>query len=70
MVAPYGCFFERSVHAFDLAVCPGMIDLGQSVLDTVFGAHAIEDMGAGMAILLLLGAISYRRRLNLGMAGR
>ena len=35
--------FDRSVldgtvHAFDLAVCPGMIDLGHPVLDTMLAA--------------------------------
>jgi len=44
MVALDGRLFQRSVHAFDLAVRPGMVHFRQPVLDFVFAAYAIEDM--------------------------
>lgn len=36
--------FDRPVHALDLAVGPGMVDLGQTVLDAVFVADAIKNV--------------------------
>lgn len=44
--ALYGRFLESSVHAFDLAVGPGMFRLGQAVVDISFGAGELEGMGA------------------------
>ncbi len=41
-----GGFFEGSVHAFDLAVGPGMFRLGQAMIDVGFGAGELEGMGA------------------------
>ncbi len=35
-------FLDRAVHAFDLAVGPGMPDLGQPVLDSVLAAAHVE----------------------------
>ena len=45
-VALDGGFFQRAVHALDLAIRPGMVGLGQPVLDLVVGAGAIEGMAA------------------------
>ncbi len=42
-------FFDGSVHAFGLAVGPGMVGLGQLVLDAVLVADTIEDVGAEIA---------------------
>ena len=39
-------FLEGSVHAFDLAVGPGMFQLGQAMIDVSFGAGELEGMGA------------------------
>ena len=41
-----GRFFEGSIHAFDLAVGPGMFRLGQAMIDVGFGAGELEGMGA------------------------
>lgn len=39
VVIAYDCrFFECSIHSFDLAVRPGMIGLGQAMLDAVLAA--------------------------------
>lgn len=39
-----GRFFEGSVHAFDLAVGPGMFRLGQAMIDVGFGTGELEGM--------------------------
>jgi len=41
-----GGFLDGPVHSFDLAVGPGMIGLGQAMLDTVTLTGAIEGMSA------------------------
>lgn len=46
VVAPDGRFFERAVHAFDLAVRPRVVGPGQAMFDIVFAADAIEHVGA------------------------
>ena len=52
VVAVHGCFLERSVHAFDLPVGPGMVRPGQSVLDAVFLAGIAKSVAASGAHLL------------------
>ena len=42
VIALDGGLFERSVHPFDLAVGPWMVGLGETMLDLVLAAHAIE----------------------------
>ena len=44
MIALDGRFLDRPVHAFDLAVRPWMLDLGQPVFDAIFPAAHIEHM--------------------------
>ena len=44
VMASDGGVFDGSVHALDLTVGPGMIGLGQAMLDPVFCADAIEQM--------------------------
>lgn len=41
-----GSFFESSVHAFDLAVGPGVFGLGQAVVDVADGAGILEGVSA------------------------
>lgn len=41
-----GGLFEGSVHALDLAVGPGMLRLGQAMIDVGFGTGELEGMGA------------------------
>jgi hypothetical protein len=38
--------FDSSVHSFCLAIAPGMIALGQPVLDPMFDADTIEEVRA------------------------
>ena len=42
VVAFDGCVLDGSVHAFDLAIGPGMLGLGQAMIDTVLGAGVFE----------------------------
>jgi len=51
------CLFDRAVHPFDLSIRPGMLDLGQAVLDAMLAADAIEDMLEGMDIGLAVGEL-------------
>ena len=44
MVPFDGRFLDRSVHALDLPVGPGMFDFGQSMIDPVFAAAHVEHM--------------------------
>jgi hypothetical protein len=39
-----GCVLDGSVHPFDLPVCPGMLGLGQAMIDIVLGAGVFEDV--------------------------
>lgn len=41
-----GGFFESSVHALDLAVGPGVLGLGEAVVDVGLGAGELEGVGA------------------------
>src|SRR6202171_186962 len=41
-----GGVLDGSVHALGLAVGPGMVGLGQAMLDAVGGAGTVEDMRA------------------------
>ena len=52
VVAVHGRFLERSVHAFDLPVGPGMVRPGQPVLDAVFLASIAKSVAASGAHLL------------------
>lgn len=38
------CVLDGSVHSFGLAVGPGMIRLGQAMLDAMLNADTIEDV--------------------------
>ena len=44
MVASDGRFLDRAVHALDLAIGPGMLDLGQPMFDAILLAAHIEHM--------------------------
>src|SRR3546814_3943407 len=46
VVASNGGLFDRAVHAFDLAVGPGVVRLGEPVVDVRFGASELEGMGS------------------------
>ena len=42
VISPDGGVLESTVHSFDLAVCPRMVGLGETVFDAVLTANAIE----------------------------
>jgi hypothetical protein len=44
MVALDGRFLDRAVHALDLAIGPGMLDLGQPMFDAILLAAHIKHM--------------------------
>lgn len=44
MVALHGRFLDRAIHAFDLAIGPGMLDLDQPMFDPVVLAAHVEHM--------------------------
>lgn len=48
-----GGFFQSAVHAFDLAVRPAMVDLGETVFDTIGHADSVEDVREGISHLTL-----------------
>ena len=45
MVAFDGRLFDGAVHPLDLADDPGMLDLGEPVLDPIFDAAHVEHLG-------------------------
>jgi Arc/MetJ-type ribon-helix-helix transcriptional regulator len=45
VVALHRCLLERPVHSFDLAIRPGMVRLGQAVLDAVPVAWGRPELG-------------------------
>ena len=52
-----GRVFDRAVHPFDLTVGPGVVHLGEPVLDVVLVADAIEDVLAVPDVLLAGGEL-------------
>ena len=63
VVALDGCVLDGSVHPFDLSVRPGMVGLGEAVIDTVGAADAIKGMPpkASGESLALLGQVGEPR---------
>src|SRR3546814_17865279 len=45
VVAANGGLFDRAVHAFDLTVGPGVVRLGEPMVDARFGASELAGMG-------------------------
>src|SRR3546814_13483984 len=52
-----GGLLDRAVHPLDLAIRPGMLHLGQPVLDGVVAADAVKDVLEGMPVLLAVGEL-------------
>jgi hypothetical protein len=46
VIAPNGCSLQRPVYPLDLAVGPGMIGLGQLVLDAMRTAAQVKHVGS------------------------
>ena len=54
----HGSIFERAVHAFHLAIGPGMVGFGEAVLDAKLLADALKDMLEGVAIARAVGELN------------
>ena len=52
-----GGLLDRAVHPLDLTIRPGMLHLGQPVLDIVIAADAVEDVLEGVPVLLAVGEL-------------
>jgi hypothetical protein len=52
-----GCVLDRAVHAFDLAVGPGVFDLGQPVLNLMLAADPVEDVLEGINVPIMIGEL-------------
>ena len=50
-------FLDCAVHPFDLAVGPGMLDLGQPVLDLMFVTDPVEDVVEGIFVVRHIGEL-------------
>lgn len=47
VVTPDCRLLNRPVHAFDLAICPGMVHLRQPLINAILSADAAEDVLEG-----------------------
>jgi hypothetical protein len=52
VISTHGGLLDRAVHAFDLAVGPGMVGLGQAVINVVAGTGGFEGMSTEDLALL------------------
>ena len=59
MIALNGGLLERAVHPLDLSIPirPGMVRLGEAVINAVLSAHAVEDMDTRELVLLAVGEL-------------
>lgn len=51
-------FLDRAVHAFNLAIGPGMLDLGQPVIDIILAANPAEDVRRCIDVPLVIGELN------------
>ena len=58
VVALEGGLFDGSVHAFHLAVGPGMIDFSESVFNVMFLANTVKEAHRCRFILFAVGKLS------------
>ena len=74
MVALDGGFFNRAVHALDLAIGPGVRGLREAVLDAVLIAYAAKNVAPGsdlMGHVAKLGAVVGQHGMHLvGQGGQ
>lgn len=49
--------FKRAVHALHLSVRPGMIGLGQPMLNLMFGTDAVKQQRKGITVRLSVGEL-------------
>lgn len=52
-----GCVLYRPVHSLNLRLSPWVLHLGQTMLNAVLVADAVEDVIAGIFIPLLIGEL-------------
>ena len=50
-------FLDRPVHSLDLYIGPGMLDLGQPVLDALFVTDLVEDVVEGVFVMRHVGEL-------------
>jgi hypothetical protein len=53
----HGGVFERAVHAFHLAIGPGMVGFGEPMVDAILMTDAIKNMLKGLDITLPIGEL-------------
>ena len=52
-----GRLLDRAVHAFDLAICPRVPDLGEPMFDLMLAANAVEDVFEGINMPVVIGEL-------------
>ena len=52
---------DRTVHSFDLTIRPGVVDLGQPVVDLMFPAVPVEDAFEGVDVPVVIGELDAPR---------
>lgn len=57
MVTAHSRFLDGPVHSFDLAVGPGMFNLGQSMFDSMTVADAVKRCHEGHGIIFAIGKL-------------
>ena len=58
VIALDGGLFDSTVHAFHLAVSPGMIDFSESVFNVMFLANTVKEVHRCRFILFAVGKLS------------
>jgi hypothetical protein len=58
VVTPDRSLFDGTVHSLDLPVCPGVLDLRQSVFNVRFTANPVKDMLKGVPVRLSVGELN------------
>ena len=58
MITLNSCLFDGSIHAFHLAIGPGMLDIGKPVLNAVLIADPVKDVLESEALPLLIGKLN------------
>ena len=53
----HGRFLDRAVHAFDLAVRPRVLNLGEPMFDLMLAADAVKDVFEGINMPVVIGEL-------------
>lgn len=46
-----------AIHSFDLAISPGVLDLGEPVFDVMLAADPVKDVFEGINVLIMIGEL-------------